>query len=390
MRQGKDKEIFTKKKNMVLIIQRIFTHYRKPIFDKLYKNVNFILLHTSLKTSIQQTKTEYSKKIRYFKYGNSDTNVFLNPFWQIIKIRPKILIHEFSIGILSLIPTLMVAKILGAKIILWGHGYNRKKGFSPDNRIADKIRLILMQKADALLLYGEAGKEELSKYLDRKKLFVAQNTLDTEKLITFKNSLKKLSKDQIKQELKFDKKYNLIYIGRLIKSKKPEYCIKIIKDYINEIGDEIMFHFVGAGEAKEEMENLVLNNKLQDNVKFYGAIYDERVSGKLLYCSDLMIMPGYLGLSVNHAFCFDCPVVSLKQKEDGPFHSPEVEYIIQNKTGYLADSYNDMKYFVFDYLNNKEKQIKFKKEIEYCIENICSVDNMLNGFYRSIKYCKDL
>lgn len=375
---------------MVLIIQRIFTHYRKPIFDKLYKNVNFILLHSSLKSSIKQINTKYSKEIGIFKYGNSDTNVFLNPFWQIIKIRPKILIHEFSIGILSLIPTLMVAKILGAKIILWGHGYDRKKGFHPGNNKADKFRLFLMDKTDALLLYGQDSKKELSKYLDSKKIFVAQNTLDTEKLIAFKNNLKKLSKDQIKRELKFNKKYNLIFIGRLIKSKKPEYCINIIKDYINEIGDEIMFHFVGDGEAKEEMENLVYKNKLQDNIKFYGAIYDDRVTGKLLYCSDLMIMPGYLGLSVNHSFCFECPVVSLKQKEDGPFHSPEVEYIIQNQTGYLADSYNDMKNFVFDYLNNKDKQIKFKKEIEYCIENICSVDNMLNGFYRSIKYCKDL
>lgn len=374
----------------ILIIQRIFAHYRKPIFDRLHKKATFTLLHSSFKSNIKQIQAEYSRNISGFKIGGNDTIIFLNPFWQIVKIRPKIIIHEFSIGILSMVPTIILGKLLGAKIILWGHGYDRKKGFFPENRRSDKIRLILMQKADALLLYGQAGKKELSKYLDTKKIFVAQNTLDTDKLTAFKNNLEKLGKDRIKQELKFNKKYNLIFIGRLIKSKKPEYCINIINDYINETGDEIMLHFVGDGEAKEEMENLVYKNKLQDNIKFYGAIYDDRVTGKLLYCSDLMIMPGYLGLSVNHSFCFECPVISLKKKKDGPFHSPEVEYVIQNKTGYLADDYNDMKNFVIAFLKNEKKQIKFKKEINYCIENVCSIDNMIDGICQAIKYCEKL
>ena len=147
-----------------------------------------------------------------------------------------------------------------------------------------------------------------------------------------------------------------------------------------------MFHFIGDGEYKNQLIQLTHEKNLKNNIRFYGKIYDDELSGKLLYCSDLMIMPGSLGLSVNHAFCFECPVVSLAQKESGPFHSPEVEYVVNNKTGFLADNFDELKNFVFNYLKNYEMQSSFKKEIKYCVNYTCSIDNMVDGFKNSIFY----
>ena len=50
-----------------------------------------------------------------------------------------------------------------------------------------------------------------------------------------------------------------------------------------------------------------------------------------------MLMPGYLGLAVNHAFAFGLPVVSFRHPAGGvKFHSPEVEYVRSGETGLLC------------------------------------------------------
>ena len=89
--------------------------------------------------------------------------------------------------------------------------------------------------------------------------------------------------------------------------------------------------------SKPLLYNVLLHNWkacCANNVVFHGAIHDDVKTGEILFACDMMVMPGYLGLSVNHAFCFDCPVMSFEQQKNGPFHSPEVEYVINNKTGF--------------------------------------------------------
>jgi hypothetical protein len=50
-----------------------------------------------------------------------------------------------------------------------------------------------------------------------------------------------------------------------------------------------------------------------------------------------MLIPGYLGLAVNHAFAFGVPVVSQASPGAMRFHSPEVAYIKQGENGLLSE-----------------------------------------------------
>lgn len=47
-------------------------------------------------------------------------------------------------------------------------------------------------------------------------------------------------------------------------------------------------------------------------------------------------MPGSVGLSVNHDFNFDCPVVPYQQKGN----EPEIEYLINENTDYIIESHS--------------------------------------------------
>ena len=129
---------------------------------------------------------------------------------------------------------------------------------------------------------------------------------------------------------------------------------------------------------------MISENHISENFYIHGEIFDDNIISKYIFSSDLMFIPGYLGLSINHAFAFGCPVISFKSMS----HSPEVEYIIQNKTGYLAkeNDFNELTDWVYKYLTSKETKTEFKNNIEDVITNICSIDNMLNGFIEIINY----
>jgi glycosyltransferase involved in cell wall biosynthesis len=135
------------------------------------------------------------------------------------------------------------------------------------------------------------------------------------------------------------------------------------------------------GPLREKLIEDIYMKKLEKNVRFYGEIYDDLLTGELLFISDLMLMPGYLGLSVNHAFCYDCPVFSFKRGENGPYHSPEIDYVVDGMTVYLVDNFNieKMVSIISDYLNNSEIQKNVKKISEIVSKIIALLRIWLRG-----------
>jgi len=368
----------------ILLIERIFPKYRKDILDELHHQIDFIILHSDDKSAIKKVTTPYSKKISSFRYSANETHQFLNVFPFIFKNRPKIIIHEFSIGIASLLPTYFLSKLLKIKFILWGHGYDRSKGFYPEKSFNDKLRLILVKKADAVIFYGQEAKLLFSEYVKCDKLFIAFNCLNTNVLTAIRDKLEKEGRENLKKRIGFVDKYNLIFIGRLLKIKQPQILIDVYEYLVNIYGNIICIHFVGDGDYLNQLKEIAKLKGIEKSIKFYGAIHDDIKNGELLYCSDLMVMPGPVGLSVNHAFNFDCPVVTYQQKGNGP----EIEYLINDKTGYIVETHTleAICKVISKYFDSKEIQHQMKLNIRKMIETNCSIYNFIKGFDDAIKF----
>lgn len=369
----------------VVVVQRVLPHYGKPVFDRLAAMYNMTLLHGEVtKAGYNEVSAPYSIRVPFFQYSNSTSHIFLFALGKIKKIKPAVIIYENSVGILSLPFTMIYSRLKGIKFILWGHGYNRDKGFYPQSSVLDKIRLWYMRMADAVLFYGQEGKVTLSQYIDSNKLFVAPNTLDTDALLKIKEELALEGKENIKKRLGITFKYNIIYVGRLLKSKYPEKLLVLFKYFSSTIQQDIGIHYVGDGEMKYRLQEISVEMGCERNVVFHGAIYDDKRIGEYLFVSDLMIQPGAMGLAINHAFCFECPVVSFESQ----MHGPEIEYLIPNQTGYLAkmDQYTDMSAWVEKYLSDAEMQLKIKSKINYMVQNVCSIRQMLAGIKLAVEY----
>ena len=366
----------------ICIIQRIFSTYRKPIFDSIATNFELTVIHGKNERGINQTTAPYSEEVGVIKYGLQESQVYIKAVRSILRKRPDIVIHEFSPSILTLHIVFILSKILKFKFVLWGHGYNHIKGFHPQNSLAAALRLFYLKRADAVILYGNEAKSVLSSYINPEKIFVAPNTLDTSSLKKIKEGLDKCGKAAIRNEIGMKNKYNMLYIGRMLKTKHPELLIEVYEKIKDKLNNNIGVHFIGDGEQVLSIHRMVEEKHYENNIFLHGPIHDDFLNGEYLYASDIMVMPGYVGLSVNHAFCFGCPVITFEQGYNGPFHSPEIEYLIHNNTGFQISNFDvdEMTKTIFDYLTNTGMQEEIKKNIEYTINNICSIEMMLKGF----------
>ena len=88
--------------------------------------------------------------------------------------------------------------------------------------------------------------------------------------------------------------------------------------------------FIGQGESKQELINLVKKLNLSDVVWFYGASYNEAELSNLIYNADLCVSPGNVGLTAIHSLTYGTPVIT---HNNFNYQMPEFESIEVNKTG---------------------------------------------------------
>lgn len=352
----------------------------------LSRKVNLFVTDTKLDVGIKHFEAPYKRAIRYFKYSKSATGVFLNSFKLAFTTRSNIIIHEFAIGILSLPFMFLLCKLTRRKFFLWSHGYDRKKGFYPRRSILDMYRLVLMKLADGIIVYGQKDKLLLSKYVTPNKVFIAQNTLDTESLIVIKKQLQSEGRDNIKKRLGITHEYNIIFIGRMMKNKKPDLLYDIHNILLTKYNKRVGVHFVGDGPMMQEIKCKVEGSDAYNDFYFYGAVDDYEISGALLFVCDMMVMPGDLGLSINHSFCFDCPVTTFKQRGFSPAHGPEIEYLIHERTGFLIDEHtaHAISHQINSFFENSELRSEMIENVRNMPEDVFPITRMVDGLLNCI------
>lgn len=372
----------------ILVFHKIVPSYRVGIFRELYKRFNIITCHSmELKNSSWKSSwkemdypNELLKKVHYLK---RDTSVVQNVFPVLKKYKPEIIISEFAIGYMTFWLLFLLKPFYKYKLVAWTHGIKNNEIDKPFKSIKSRIALFIYKKADGILLYSEFRKKIIEKRVrEKEKIFVAANTLDTNELTEIYNGLKQQSKEVVKKRLNFKSEYNLIYSGRLLPSKRIDLILeafKIVKKNTN-----IALHFIGEG---PELKLINQYQKEVDDIYTYGGIYDNKITGDYLYASDMFIMPGYIGLSIVHGFCFGLPMVTCRATEEGPFHSPEIEYLKDKQNGLLCESTAEsIAERIKIVIDDKKLLNKMSENALHTVVTECSLDKMMEGFKDLIQY----
>lgn len=173
---------------------------------------------------------------------------------------------------------------------------------------------------DHIIFYTEgAMKWAVEQGLIRQsKASFANNTLDAESIW-----------EQHSFRLNRSSPCKLLFIGRLIPSKRPDLLLEYFSELSGRIPN-IQLEIIGDGPQSA----LVENRASQDaRITWHGAIVDESKISKLMDQAHAVFVPGDSGLSIVHAFCYGKPYITL----DIPtaIHGPELEYIQHKVNGLI-------------------------------------------------------
>lgn len=172
---------------------------------------------------------------------------------------------------------------------------------------------------------------DLSKYKPNKDLDVAE----------FKNSLGFENDDFI-----------ITSIGELNENKNTYQILDVIKNIENK---KIKYLIVGQGPLKEQMEEFIKTNQLEDRIKLVGFRKDIQ---NILTISNIYIMPSHregLSRSMMEAMCFGLPVVASRIRGN-------TDLVGENEGGILCEKCDKEGYknAILKIYESKELQKQYK------------------------------
>ena len=188
----------------------------------------------------------------------------------------------------------------------------------------------------------------------------------------------------IKQNIKiedFDK--IILFVGSI----KPLKCPNILVEAIEKIGlkflkkHRVCCLFLGDGPMKNELNNYIIKNNLDKNIKFLGNI-DNQIISKYYSLSDIFVIPSLFEgnpislfeAQFNGLVCVGSNVKGIN------------DVIRNNKNGLLFEKNNseELSKILKRIILNKAEVIKLKNSAINFFNTNYNYDNHLNDFYKGL------
>jgi len=221
-------------------------------------------------------------------------------------------------------------RIFGKRIVLFGFGY-RPPPATFLARVREKARHLLISRADAIISYTERGREAcLAAGVDGSRLFVSQNTLDTEYLRDLARNVRPDDLNEIRDRLSLTR-HVLIYVGRLVPEKRVNVLVDAVVG-LHRQGITCSLLVIGDGPERQSLEKRAAG---LDDIHFLGAIYDDELLARYFLLSDMLVIPGGIGLTCVHGFSHGVP--SITTSDTSVVQSPEYAYLEDGENCVIVD-----------------------------------------------------
>ena len=251
------------------------------------------------------TETSRFKRIRLWKIGDlvwdwAQLKVCGDQSWDAV-------VMVWNTRYLSLVPAILRAKMNGIPVILWGHGYSKRRGF-----FRDRVRNLVTVFADAVLFYDPLSRAQACGSGDRENYFVAPNAIDQTPITQQKKNW--LADDRNLSE--FKKQHNLedreivLFVSRIEPKNRLDVLLRGIAKAKSKHPD-ILLAVIGGGnkEQVDTLRDLARQLDIETNVHFLGSIYEEHEIAPWFLVSKIFCYPSNIGLSLMHAFGYGLPAL---------------------------------------------------------------------------------
>ncbi len=174
---------------------------------------------------------------------------------------------------------------------------------------------------------------------------------------------------------------DILWAGRFIPLKHPEFMIRLAKDLK---GRNFHLHMVGSGQMEGELQNLAKESGLKDVITFYGFKTPEEVRSIMERCHIFIFTSNHLegwGAVLNEAMNSGCAVVANVEAGAVPYLIRHME----NGMAYPNGSYENMKKSVCYLLEHSQDREQMGQKAYETITGLWNADHAAKELLRMIE-----
>jgi glycosyltransferase involved in cell wall biosynthesis len=250
-------------------------------------------------------------------------------FWRVLAGGYDVVVCEEAVHNLTTWALWLATRFSGKRFVLHGFGFRPDSAANARAGLRDRLRRLLLRSADAVLAYTDRGREVcVGGGLDGRKIFVSGNTLDVGYLAAFAREVSPKDLAVVRSSFPHPDRPILLYVGRLVASKRVDLLIMAALE-LERAGTPVNVLVVGDGVYEPEAKAAAAGNP---SVRFLGHIGDDAELAKYFLASDLLVIPGAVGLVCMHGFAYGLPIVT---STGGVVHGPEIDYVRDQQNGII-------------------------------------------------------
>ena len=229
---------------------------------------------------------------------------------EVIKERPEIVVSEDGGNIINNFVLLLLSRLLGFELVLWGLGRIRGRQQSSVRRLAERVLMFIWRKSSLIFSYSSYGREY---YISR--------GVAPDNVVNVRNAIPGSKKEwkgfcDPSRKVKANDPLKLAFVGRLIPSKRVDLLLDALKLlFERDISIRLETCIIGDGPLRVELESQSIDSG-NHAVEFFGQLQGEELDQILLEC-DLGVLPGEGGLAINTLLSRGLPVVLSDSGGDG-------------------------------------------------------------------------
>jgi glycosyltransferase involved in cell wall biosynthesis len=307
-----------KKITKVVVLYRVLSHYRLPIFERLNdrEDIDLTVVHGCdfPGTKIMNSRAPHrvaSIELKSFPLRLTTSNglavapVSPGLIWTLIKLRPDVIICEGASNLPNNLLAYFYAKLFGVRLVQWGLGEIKGWKKSLLRRTLDGLIEWMERSANACLSYSSRGRlyyESIGVASDR--IFVAVNVVDTDNVA---KKIAQLDPQQIHADAHADAEFVVLFVGALNVEKKVDMLIRAFQQLSAHSQVSTKLIIVGDGDDRERLQS-VANEDRTARIEFLGQVIDG--VSRYFLMADIFVLPGLGGLAISEAMAYGVPVIA--------------------------------------------------------------------------------
>ena len=295
--------------------------YRVSVINRLSKIDNLDLFIYSGQELTGIGVSDYSEEIKtnlqvvrnWFLSPKNARVIYAQGWTRVIRDKCRVVIITEASHNLTNWLLLVARRFFGYRVVVMGH----IKPWIGSGKTVLKLRKLLVTHADAVIAYTTEGANQALEWgVPADRVVTMGNTLDLESIDLAKRLLTPAILQSTRNTLGFDDAPVFLFVGRPTPPKRLDLAIEAT---LALEGSQHPVNLVVIGDSKdiESYKALAARSK---RIVFLGEILKEDELARYFALSAAVILPGAVGLTINHAFAYDRPLITSRHAQ----HRPEI------------------------------------------------------------------